>query len=83
VIAGGTALLLMIKSGLYEPRRLVSLHAWPHAAPTGGLEIGAMVRPRRTGTLGGGPADGAICGREKGGGAEPCPPAPTTPRALV
>jgi carbon-monoxide dehydrogenase medium subunit len=49
-IAGGTALMLMMKSGLYRPRRLVSLRK---VAPSlgdirvssdGGLEIGAMVR---------------------------------------
>jgi aerobic carbon-monoxide dehydrogenase medium subunit len=49
-IAGGTALMLMMKSGLYRPQRLISLrHLGPgltgiHAAPDGGLEIGAMVR---------------------------------------
>jgi carbon-monoxide dehydrogenase medium subunit len=49
-IAGGTALMLMMKSGLYRPQRLVSLrHLGPaltgiHAAPDGGFEIGAMVR---------------------------------------
>jgi aerobic carbon-monoxide dehydrogenase medium subunit len=49
-IAGGTALMLMMKSGLYRPQRLVSLRALGPAltsiadAPDGGLEIGAMVR---------------------------------------
>jgi len=48
-IAGGTALMLMVKSGLYRPQRLVSLRAlstWTSIATTqdGGLEIGAMVR---------------------------------------
>jgi aerobic carbon-monoxide dehydrogenase medium subunit len=49
-IAGGTALMLMMKSGLYQPRRLVSLRALgPGIAAIretadGGLEIGAMVR---------------------------------------
>jgi carbon-monoxide dehydrogenase medium subunit len=49
-IAGGTALMLMMKSGLYQPQRLVSLRALgPEltsiaATPDGGLEIGAMVR---------------------------------------
>jgi carbon-monoxide dehydrogenase medium subunit len=49
-IAGGTALMLMMKSGLYRPRRLVSLRALAPALtriaanPDGGLEIGAMVR---------------------------------------
>ena len=48
-IAGGTALMLMMKSGLYQPQRLVSLRAlpaWTSIAATqdGGLEIGAMVR---------------------------------------
>jgi aerobic carbon-monoxide dehydrogenase medium subunit len=48
-IAGGTALMLMMKSGLYRPRRLVSLRALRPAldairvAADGGLEIGAMV----------------------------------------
>ncbi len=49
-IAGGTALLLMMKSGLYRPRRLVSLRALGPAldgiriGEDGGVEIGAMVR---------------------------------------
>jgi carbon-monoxide dehydrogenase medium subunit len=49
-IAGGTALMLMMKSGLYRPQRLVSLRRLGpaltaiHPAPNGGLEIGAMVR---------------------------------------
>jgi carbon-monoxide dehydrogenase medium subunit len=49
-IAGGTALMLMMKSGLYRPQRLVSLRRLGpaltgiHAAADGGLEIGAMVR---------------------------------------
>ncbi|HXP06683.1 MAG TPA: FAD binding domain-containing protein [Stellaceae bacterium] len=49
-IAGGTALMLMMKSGLYRPQRLVSLRALGPgltsiaATPDGGLEIGAMVR---------------------------------------
>jgi carbon-monoxide dehydrogenase medium subunit len=48
-IAGGTALMLMMKSGLYRPQRLVSLRALPAwtsitATQDGGLEIGAMVR---------------------------------------
>jgi len=49
-IAGGTALMLMMKSGLYRPQRLVSLRALGPAltaiseTPEGGLEIGAMVR---------------------------------------
>jgi aerobic carbon-monoxide dehydrogenase medium subunit len=48
-IAGGTALMLMMKSGLYRPQRLVSLRALPAwtsiaATPDSGLEIGAMVR---------------------------------------
>ena len=48
-IAGGTALMLMMKSGLYRPRRLVSLRRLGPAldgirlAADGGLEIGAMV----------------------------------------
>lgn len=47
-IAGGTALMLMMKSGLYRPTRLVSLrriephHAAVAAAPDGTLRIGAM-----------------------------------------
>jgi len=49
-IAGGTALILMMKSGLYRPQRLVSLRVLGPAissvaeTPEGGLEIGAMVR---------------------------------------
>ena len=49
-IAGGTALMLMMKSGLYRPQRLVSLRRLGpaltgiQAAPDGGIEIGAMVR---------------------------------------
>ncbi len=49
-IAGGTALMLMMKSGLYRPQRLVSLRRLGpavtgiHVAPDGGVEIGAMVR---------------------------------------
>jgi len=49
-IGGGTALMLMMKSGLYRPRRLVSLRALGPsltsiaATPDGGLAIGAMVR---------------------------------------
>ena len=49
-IAGGTALMLMMKSGLYRPQRLVSLRRLGpaltgiHTAADGGIEIGAMVR---------------------------------------
>ena len=49
-IAGGTALMLMMKSGLYRPRRLVSLRevgsgvADIRVDADGGLKIGAMVR---------------------------------------
>jgi aerobic carbon-monoxide dehydrogenase medium subunit len=49
-IAGGTALMLMMKSGLYRPQRLVSLRkvarglADIRVVPGGALEIGAMVR---------------------------------------
>jgi carbon-monoxide dehydrogenase medium subunit len=49
-IAGGTALMLMMKSGLYRPQRLVSLRRLGpvltgiRSAPDGGLDIGAMVR---------------------------------------
>src|SRR6266542_3791435 len=49
-IAGGTALMLMMKSGLYQPQRLVSLRRLGpaltgiRAAADGGLDIGAMVR---------------------------------------
>src|ERR1700731_4267098 len=49
-IAGGTALMLMMKTGFYQPRRLVSLRALGRAltviaaTPEGGLDIGAMVR---------------------------------------
>lgn len=51
-IAGGTALMLMMKSGLYRPKRLVSLRRLGpaltgiHAAADGGIEIGAMTRLR-------------------------------------
>ena len=51
-IAGGTALMLMMKSGLYRPKRLVSLRRLGPAlsgicaGTDGGLEIGAMVRLR-------------------------------------
>jgi carbon-monoxide dehydrogenase medium subunit len=49
-IAGGTALMLMMKSGLYRPQRLISLRRLGpaltgiQAAADGGIEIGAMVR---------------------------------------
>ena len=49
-IAGGTALMLMMKSGFYRPRRLVSLRALGpaltiiDATREGVLDIGAMVR---------------------------------------
>lgn len=49
-IAGGTALLLMMKSGLYRPRRLVSLRKiapaldFIRSTAEGGLEIGATAR---------------------------------------
>jgi carbon-monoxide dehydrogenase medium subunit len=49
-IAGGTALMLLMKSGLYRPQRLVSLRRLGpaltgiHTAADGGIEIGAMVR---------------------------------------
>ncbi|MGC1411297.1 MAG: xanthine dehydrogenase family protein subunit M [Acetobacteraceae bacterium] len=49
-IAGGTALMLMMKSGLYQPRRLVSLRkvgsgvADIRVEADGSLKIGAMVR---------------------------------------
>ena len=51
-IAGGTALMLMMKSGLYRPKRLVSLWRLApaltgiRAVADGGLEIGAMARLR-------------------------------------
>ncbi len=47
-IAGGTALMLMMKSGVYKPRRLVSLRKLGDgisrivAMPSGDLKIGAM-----------------------------------------
>ncbi len=53
-ITGGTALMLMMKTGLYRPRRLVSLRALGPAlatiaaAPESGLDIGAMVRLARS-----------------------------------
>jgi aerobic carbon-monoxide dehydrogenase medium subunit len=49
-IAGGTALMLMMKSGLYRPRRLVSLRkigsglADIRVGADGSLQIGAMAR---------------------------------------
>src|SRR5438270_2869090 len=49
-IAGGTALMLMMKSGLYRPQRLVSLRkvapglAEIRVGSDGALEIGAMAR---------------------------------------
>jgi carbon-monoxide dehydrogenase medium subunit len=49
-IAGGTALMLLMKSGLYRPRRLISLRRLVPALddirtlPDGGIEIGAMTR---------------------------------------
>ena len=48
--AGGTALMLMMKSGFFRPKRLVSLNALRDdiarlaLAPSGELRIGAMVR---------------------------------------
>ena len=47
-IAGGTALMLMMKAGVFRPRRLVSLRKLGNgftrivAAPSGGLTIGAL-----------------------------------------
>ncbi|HUL87430.1 MAG TPA: xanthine dehydrogenase family protein subunit M [Pseudolabrys sp.] len=47
-IAGGTALMLMMKAGVFRPRRLVSLRKLGHefsriaASPAGELTIGAM-----------------------------------------
>lgn len=49
-IAGGTALMLMMKAGLLRPRRLVSLqrieprYAAIERGPRGGLRIGALAR---------------------------------------
>ena len=49
-IAGGTALMLMIKSGLFRPKRLISLRrirdglAEIRPDPQGALRLGAMVR---------------------------------------
>jgi aerobic carbon-monoxide dehydrogenase medium subunit len=49
-VAGGTALMLMMKTGLYRPRRLVSLRRIApaldqiRAGTEGALEIGAMAR---------------------------------------
>lgn len=51
-IAGGTALMLMMKSSLYRPKRLVSLRRLEpsltgiRVAAHGGIEIGAMARLR-------------------------------------
>ena len=47
-IAGGTALMLMMKAGVFRPKRLVSLHKLGDAftkitaMPTGELSIGAL-----------------------------------------
>jgi len=52
-VAGGTALMLMMKSGVFQPRRLVCLHRIEpeHAritiAADGGLRIGAMATLRQ------------------------------------
>ncbi len=49
-LAGGTALMLLMKSGLFRPKRLISLRAAGEplsrvkAGTDGGLRIGAMVR---------------------------------------
>jgi carbon-monoxide dehydrogenase medium subunit len=49
-LAGGTALMLLMKSGFFRPKRLVSLRAAGErleriaAEPGGGLRIGGMVR---------------------------------------
>lgn len=48
-IAGGTALMLMLKSGLFRPRRLVGLRRIEDglteiASPEGALRLGAMLR---------------------------------------
>lgn len=49
-LAGGTALMLLMKSGFFRPKRLVSLRAAGdrleriHVEPAGGLRIGAMAR---------------------------------------
>lgn len=49
-IAGGTALMLMLKSGLFRPRRLVGLRRIEDglteiaASPQGALRLGAMLR---------------------------------------
>ena len=51
-IAGGTALMLMMKAGVYQPERLVSLRRVEarcseiSATPDGGLRIGAMATLR-------------------------------------
>jgi carbon-monoxide dehydrogenase medium subunit len=47
-VAGGTAIMLMMKTGLFQPERLISLrhveadHASVRMGPDGGLTIGAM-----------------------------------------
>ena len=56
-IAGGTALMLMMKAGVFRPRKLVSLRKLGEefsriaVAPSGELTIGAMapLSARRTG----------------------------------
>ncbi len=51
-IAGGTALMLMMKAGVFQPKRLVSLraiepqHSEINVLPGGGLRIGAMATLR-------------------------------------
>src|SRR5579862_8689384 len=52
-VAGGTALMLMMKSGVFQPTRLICLHGIEpeHARITvagdGGLRIGAMATLRQ------------------------------------
>ena len=64
-IAGGTALMLMMKAGLFRPLRLVSLRAIEErfrriaAEPDGGLRIGAMATLGVGRALAGGGAPGA------------------------
>lgn len=49
-LAGGTALMLLMKSGFFRPKRLISLRAAGdrlarvRVEPDGALRIGAMVR---------------------------------------
>ena len=59
VIAGGTALMLMMKAGVFRPSRLISLRAIEQefstfsSKPDGSFRIGAMATLSATGTRAG------------------------------